>query len=235
MPLALYTDWKNVYKREPSEEELQERKAVFTQFGRMCERLGIQILTANSPQAKGRVERSNGTHQDRLLKKMRRRNIVTHAQANRFIQQEYLKEHNARLTVPPAAAEDYHRAAPSASELRRIFRLETERVIGRDWVVRYDSRFFQVKPQRGRYAPARARVLVREAEDGNLEIEYRGRPLPFVELAQPPVKEPAERKVPSGARRGTTPAANHPWRQSLPKQERTGPAAAYRVASSASP
>jgi hypothetical protein len=80
--------------------------------------------------------RSNGTHQDRLVKKMRRKNIATHEQANRSIEEDYLEEHNARFTRRPAAAEDYHRAAPSACELRKLLRLETERVIGSDWVVK---------------------------------------------------------------------------------------------------
>src|SRR5450432_2775283 len=75
VPRALYTDWKNVYKREPTERERLQGKAPTTQFGRMCERLEIRIIAANSPQAKGRVERNNGVHQDRLVKKLRRKGI----------------------------------------------------------------------------------------------------------------------------------------------------------------
>ena len=75
VPQALYTDWKNVYKREPTENEERRGEVPLTQFGRMCARLGIRILAASSPQAKGRVERNHGTHQDRLIKKMRRKKI----------------------------------------------------------------------------------------------------------------------------------------------------------------
>ena len=75
VPQALYTDWKNVYVREPTEKELLRGKVPVTQFGRMCERLGIRIIAASSPQAKGRVERNHGTHQDRLVKKLRRKKI----------------------------------------------------------------------------------------------------------------------------------------------------------------
>jgi len=70
---ALYTDWTNVYVREPTAQELLHGKPAVTQFGRMCERLGIRIIAAGSPQAKGRVERNHGTHQDRLVKKLRRK------------------------------------------------------------------------------------------------------------------------------------------------------------------
>jgi hypothetical protein len=77
VPLALYTDWKNVYVREPTEKEMLHGKVPVTQFGRMCQKLDIRIIAANSPQAKGRVERGNGTHQDRLIKKMGRKKIRT--------------------------------------------------------------------------------------------------------------------------------------------------------------
>ena len=73
VPLALYTDWKNVYVREPTTKELLRGEAAVTQFGAMCGRLGIRIIAAGSAQAKGRVERNHGTHQDRLIKKMRRK------------------------------------------------------------------------------------------------------------------------------------------------------------------
>src|SRR6266849_5819640 len=91
---------------------------------------GIRIIAANSPQAKGRVERNHGTHQDRLVKKMRRKKIRTHAEANMFLEKEYLPEHNRRFTRVPAHPEDYHRPTPRAAELNDAFHLERERVIG---------------------------------------------------------------------------------------------------------
>ena len=109
------------------------------------QRLGIRIIAANSPQAKGRVERNHGTHQDRLVKKMRLKKIKTHEEATRFLEKEYLPEHNRRFRRSPAQPEDYHRAAPRAVELEEVFHLETDRVIGNDWVVRYENRFLQVK------------------------------------------------------------------------------------------
>ena len=87
-----------------------------TQFGQMCQRLGIRIMAANSPQAKGRVERNHGTHQDRLVKKMRLKKIQTHAEANGFLGKEYLPEHNRRFRRTPVQPENYHRATPRAAE-----------------------------------------------------------------------------------------------------------------------
>ena len=182
VPQALYVDWKNVYKRAPTQGEQLRGEEPVTQFGRMCEKLGIEIIAAGSPQAKGRVERNHGTHQDRLIKKMRRKKIGTHDRANHYLQQEYLPEHNGRFRCAAAETENYHRRAPSEAELREVFRLESERVIGNDWVVRYDNRLFQVQAQSRKYAPAQGKVVVCEWQDGTVEIEYRGRKLPWKEI-----------------------------------------------------
>jgi hypothetical protein len=139
----------------------------------MCGKLGIELIAASSPQAKGRVERVHGTHQDRLVKKLRRKQMDTHAQANVYLDAEYLPEHNRRFARPAARAEDYHRRAPRAAELDKIFRLESARTISEDWVVRYDNRFFQLEPQSRHYAPAKGQVVVCEGREGSLAIEYR--------------------------------------------------------------
>jgi hypothetical protein len=182
VPQALYVDWKNVYKRAPTAREQLRGEEPVTQFGRMCEKLGIKIIAAGSPQAKGRIERNHGTHQDRLIKKMRRKKVGRHEAANEYLQQEYLPEHNERFRCVAAEAEDYHRRAPSAAELWEVFRLETERVIGNDWVVRYDNRLFQVQAQSRKWAPAQGKVVVCEWQDGTVEIEYRGQKLPWKEI-----------------------------------------------------
>ena len=214
VPLALYTDWKNVYVREPNAQERLSGEAPRTQFGGMCERLGIRIIAANSAQAKGRVERNHGTHQDRLIKKMRRKKIGTHAAANQFLEKEYLPEHNRRFAREAGEAADYHRAKPGQKELEQAFRLETQRSLGNDWVVRHENRFYQVKEQ-SRYAPARSQVQVCEWEDGRMEIWYRGQRLAYEEIVARPGK--ARQAVVAGAARTVwrpvPPNSNHPWRR----------------------
>ena len=190
--LALYVDWKNLYKRGGTAGERLRGEEPITQFGRMCEKLGIELIAASSPQAKGRVERLHGTHQDRLVKKLRRKKVATHAQANAYLQGEYLPEHNRRFARPAAKPEDYHRPAPRATELDRIFRRESERSVSDDWVVRYDNRFFQLQPQSRHYAPARGKVWVYEGRDGKIAIQYRSRSLPWQEI-QPPARPAGER------------------------------------------
>lgn len=213
VPLALYTDWKNVYVRAPTEKEQLHGKVPVTHFGRMCQKLDIRIIAANSPQAKGRVERGNGTHQDRLIKKMGRKKIRTHEAANRFLQQEYLAQHNARFAREPAAPEDYHRKSPAERELEQVFCLETERSISNDWVVRYENRYFQLE-RTSDYPPRQAKVTVCEWEDGRIEIRYKSKARPQREI-EPPQPPPAAvhliNKPPKPS--PWKPPAGHPWRK----------------------
>ena len=218
VPLALYVDWKNLYKRPANSRERLRGEEPITQFGRMCAKLGIAVIAASSPEAKGRIERMHGTHQDRLVKKLRRKQIPSHEVANVYLRREYLPEHNRRFARAAARPEDYHRRAPRAAELDRIFRLENERTIGNDWVVRYANHYFQLEPQSHHYAPARSKVLVCEGRHGGISIEYRGRVLGWKQIAAP--LKPPPRAEAVGARvavaigkRKWVPPADHPWRE----------------------
>jgi len=226
VPLALYTDWKNVYVRVPNAEEQVTGAVPLTQFGRMCASLGIQIIAASSPQAKGRVERNHGTHQDRLVKKLRRVGIADATAANAFLETTYLPEHNARFAQAPASTDDFHRRTPSRGTLDRVLQLEETRVLSNDWVIRYDSRYFQVARQ-SHQAPARSTVLVRETASGAIEIRYRGRVMRWSELAAPPPKPPAARAAPRpvtapAARHRRRPSADHPWRRGYDERQPRG-------------
>ena len=214
VPVALYTDWKNVYVREPSAQEQLRGVVPVTQFGQMCQRLGIRIIAASSPQAKGRVERNHGTHQDRRVKKLRLKKIRTHAVANEFLEKEYLPEHNRRFTRVPAKSQDYHRPMPTGAELNEAFHLETARVLGNDWVVRHDNRYFQVKAQARHYAPAKAKVTICEWEDRPLQIRYRGTAVAWEEIPAP-APAPVNKPVTAAPRRAKPlpPKADHPWRK----------------------
>jgi hypothetical protein len=211
IPHALYTDWKNVYLREPSEAERASGAVPRTQFGRMCDKLDIAIIGASSPQAKGRVERAHGTSQDRLIKKLRLKGIGDHAGVNAYLEREYYPGHNARFARTPASDEDFHLPVPNGLTLDEVFRLETEHTLGNDWVVRHENRFYQVQRQ-SRYAPARSKVLVCEYEDGHLAIEYRGQKLAFHEIASPSpaTADPSPRVA--TPKKSSRPSGEHPWR-----------------------
>jgi transposase len=226
VPLALYTDWKNVYVRAATAVEQGAGVVPLTQFGRMCAALKIQIIPASSPQAKGRVERNHGTHQDRLVKKLRRQAIAADGPANTFLETTYWPQHNARFAQVPASAGDFHRRRPSAAVLDRVFRLEETRTVGQDWVVRYHNRYLQLARQSG-HAPARSTVVVGERADGQLEIRYRDRLMRWTELAAgtrmaPPPTIPAPDVRPT-VERGPRAGADHPWRQGFKQMGRDVP------------
>jgi transposase len=214
VPRALYTDWKNVYKRKATPAEQLRGEVPVTQFGRMCQKLGIRIIAASSPQAKGRVERIHGVHQDRLIKKLRRKKIASYEAANQYLETQYLPEHNRRFARPAAKPEDYHGRKPTARELRQIFRLETERTISNDWVIRHEGRYLQLQPGQRRYGPTQSKALVCEWEDGTMAVYYRGERVAFIELKEP-IRKTA-RPTPPAARAMVVRKAkhDHPWRQS---------------------
>lgn len=218
VPLSLYVDWKNLYKRAATPRERLRGEEPLTQFGRMCGKLGIELIAASSPQAKGRVERQHGTHQDRLVKKLRRKQIASHEVANVYLRNEYLPEHNKRFAREAAKREDYHRRAPRGAELDRIFRLENERTIGNDGVVRYHGCFYQLQGS-NQTAPVQSKVVVCEGRQGAITIEYRGRELRFEQIAAPAKSAvikvrgtELQRKAAAASVRRKA-AANHPWKK----------------------
>jgi transposase len=220
IPQALYTDWKNVYVRPPNPQERMRGEAAVTQFGRMCARLGIRIIAASSPQAKGRVERAHGTHQDRLVKKLRLAAIANYDQANAYLDQHYLADHNRRYARAAAEKADYHRRPPTARQLDQVFWLEEQRVVSEDWVVHYKNRLLQLQRQSQHWAPAKSRVLVRENEAGEVAIHYRDQRLRFRELTAASTSlgegrdtAPSPAPPSPNPRRHVPPPPNHPWRQ----------------------
>lgn len=208
MPKALYTDKKNVYitEREPTiEEELSGQKPL-TIFGKACNKLGIQIIPAHSPQAKGRVERKNGVFQDRLVKELRLRGINDIVATNRLLP-EFTEKLNSKFTVEPTSPADYHKAIPEGLSLADIFCREESRVLTNDWTIRFENRLFQIEKQ-SNLPPVKSMVIVLQHLDNSIHILYRNQPVRFKELA---FRLPQEKK--SVKRQKTwKPGTDHPWR-----------------------
>jgi hypothetical protein len=163
------------------------------------------------------VERNNGVHQDRLVKKLRRQRIQSYEAGNEYLEAEYLPEHNRRFAREATRPENYHVRAPSLAKLREVFRLEMERWISNDWVVQYRGHFLQLKPQNKRYGPTQTKALICAWEDGAVEVRYRGKRMDYEELA---VRPPGMQVAADEARRelasqqvGSKPAPDHPWRR----------------------
>jgi transposase len=220
VPHAIYADWKNVYQRAPTLNERVRGETPLTHFGRMCAKLGITLIGASSPQAKGRVERGHGTHQDRLIKKLRLRGITDVVAANAFMP-EYLAAHNARFAIAPANSVDYHRPRDPRRRDADIFCLESPRIIGNDHVVQYKHHSLQLDRRVRSRVPVKCRVIVREAEDGSLRVvhvAYDGRERvlswsPTVPRAPKATSQrtPATQSTPARTE-PWRPAVDHPWR-----------------------
>ena len=204
---ALYVDGKTVYGAWASPEQKEQGEEPFSHFRRMCERLGTELILAGSAQAKGRVERAHGTHQDRLIKKMRLAGIQDYDAANRYLRSRYWPQHNRRFAVAPAEAVDFHEPAPAGMDLDAVFSLEYERTVSEDWVVRYDNRFLQIETEEVRPG---SKVTIRIRRNGRMELLHDGRRLKWHECENPPVK--AEPKRRRRNRKVAKPAPDHPWR-----------------------
>jgi hypothetical protein len=157
-----------------------------TQIQRALKELGINLIIAGSPQAKGRVERLFGTFQDRLVSEMRLNSIATLQEANRFLHEEFLPDYNRRFTVRAAKRGSAYRKLPRNINLNAILCIKKERTVQRDNTVCYNTRVFQIMPHNGRVSYTRAKVMLQEWTDRSIHVLYQGKELPLRELAQQP-------------------------------------------------
>jgi hypothetical protein len=210
IPLAIYADKHTTYQ-SPAPPTVDEQLAGVTptsQFGRALSELGVKLIPAHSPQAKGRVERLFKTVQDRLVKELRLAGIATIEAANRFVE-AWLPSYNRRFTVQPAQAADLHRPKPAGGGLNRILCIKTTRCLRRDWTVVHHGHLYQVRTN-----VRAAHVIVEDRVDGTMRITHNGRPLNYHAIPARPerVAEPPKAQVP---RRPVKPTSAHPWRKRL--------------------
>lgn len=213
LPQSLYVDRDSIYRCEGlgSIAEQIAGQAPQTQFGRAMEQLGVELILAHSPQAKGRVERMHGVLQDRLVKALRLAGINDWESANAYLARTYLPEHNRKFQVKAASQADAHQAVPR--NLNAILSWEEERVVQRDWTVAHEGQWYQLDKQHEAMSLAGKKVIVRRLRDGSVQIERGGVKLKWRELAGRPERAKAKRETVVGAvRRENKPAADHPWR-----------------------
>lgn len=185
-PLAFYVDKDSIYKinrQTTVDEELQDTQPL-TQFTRAMTELGIKVITANSPQAKGRVERGHETHQDRLVKELRLAGISTMEKANPFLRDVYFPRHNARFAVAPANSTNAHRPLLKSHRLHEILSLRSPRVLAHDFTLRFQNRAFQLLADQ----PCRIRpgdnIDVETRLNGSTHLRLKDRYLNFKPLPE---------------------------------------------------
>ena len=212
LPHSLYVDRDSIYRCEGvgSVAEQLAGKEPQTQFGRAMEELAVELILANSPQAKGRVERMNGVLQDRLVKALRLEGISDMKGANTFLRKKFLPAFNRKFTLKAASPADVHRKAPAA--LDQVLSWQEERVVQRDWTVVHERRWYQLDRQHEALSLAGKKVIVRTLREGTVQLEHGGKKLKFKELSARPERRAVPAAVNPRPAKEWKPAADHPWR-----------------------
>lgn len=199
LPMSVYLDKHTTYKSPKSEEEDEP----LSEFGRALQELGVEMIYAHSPQAKGRIERLFKTLQDRLIKEMRLRGIATIEEANRFLV-SYLPVYNRRFSVKPRKRENLHIACKDV-DLDTILCIKTVRTVKNDHTIQHDKKLYQIEDR-----IKAKKVVVEELIDGTMKLRHNHTLLRFHEISHRPKKEQKERPIIARGK-GHKPRPDHPW------------------------
>lgn len=211
-PAAFYSDKHGIFRvNTPS---VGQGEAL-TQFGRAMQDLDIQIICANTPQAKGRVERVNQTLQDRLVKEMRLRGISSVMDGNAYLP-EFIEDFNLRFAVEPRSSVNAHRALTVKDDLARILTWQEQRMISKNLTVQFEKVVYQITTERPSYALRNAHVTICVNSQELLTILYKGKPLTYTIYHQQAKQSEVVSAKDLGAalkeRIPAKPAPDHPWR-----------------------
>lgn len=201
-PVAIYVDKDSIFKvnRESTVEEQLKDERPATQYTRAMNELGIVVINADSPQAKGRVERLFKTFQDRLIKEMRLRDISTIEGANRFLHDEYLAAHNGRFAKEPVNHADAHRPILATHKLDEIFSIRSERTILNDYTVRFKKQFYQLLQKQQVILRPRMKIAIEERLDGSIYLKSKDKYLNYKPIPKNIEPKSKNRAFPLGGR-----------------------------------
>jgi len=222
-PVALYSDKHSVFRVNQEDAQSGEQ---LTQFGRALKTLDIEGIHANTPQAKGRVERANKTLQDRLVKEMRLAGISSMEEGNAFLAQ-YMEKHNTKFAKQPTSTTNVHRPVlHNKEELDLIFSIHTTRKLSKNLTAQYNNTLYQMKIKGIGYAMRGAHVTMCEDFKGKVTILYNGKPLNYEPFKRgekiPPVADDKtinhtvhQAMEKQKTRTNYKPPADHPWRMQV--------------------
>ena len=223
---ALYTDQAGHFRnsvgaRGRSHADDREAEQTNSIIRRALTALGIDLILALSPQAKGRVERLFGALQDRLLKELRLAGVCSLAEANRFIEDVFLPWWEKRFTVAAATSVDAHRTLPPDVDLERLFAHTEQRVVAADFTIRYKRRCLQIEPTDAHASMPGSTIIIERRLDDSLHFRWRERYLQLAEfVAVPSTASPQATPPREGTDEKTSkpykPAPDHPWRRRMP-------------------
>ena len=214
IPLTVYLDKFSTYK--VNHKNAVDNKDMVTQFQRASRQTGFKLIFANSPQAKGRVERMNGVLQDRLVKELKLANITTIEGANKFIE-EYIPRFNDKFAVIPNRKVDLHKRVNKGllERLPQIFSIQKQRRIMNDYTIRFENQYFQLDTAQPTTVYKKDIVIVEKHLNEEIKINLKGHYLNYSILPERPKKE-IDVKLPALTIRKQSswkPSINHPWKK----------------------
>lgn len=210
-PVAFYSDKNSIFK-------VNIKNALsgsgMTQFGRAMKELDIEIICANTHQAKGRVERVIQVLQDRLVKEMRLRDISNIETANAYTA-EFMADYNERFAVQPRSSHDAHRALRTDEDLERVFTLQEQRSLSKNLTLQYKNVVYQIQTSRPSYAMRNAKVTVCEDSQGKIDILYKGQSLEYTiyQKQQRQAEVVSSKAIDEKLKQPHKPGKDHPWRR----------------------
>ncbi len=216
-PHSIYLDKFSTYK--VNHKIASENPDVKTQFQRACNQLNIQPIFANSPQAKGRVERLFNTLQDRFIKELRLANISSVKEANLFLEKTFLPKFNDQFFVEPASKANFHcpLSADEKKNLPSTFSRHTARTVQNDFTIAFDKQWYQLIATQSIAVRKKDVVVVEEHTDGTIHVRLRGKELNYTLLPERPKKTKNTQWIlaTDAIRQPFKPASDHPWRRTF--------------------
>ena len=211
-PVAFYSDKHGIFR--VNQPRPLGTTSGLTQFGRAMQELDVEIICANTPQAKGRIERANQTLQDRLVKELRLRGISDISSANAFLP-EFCQDYNHRFAVAPRSNHDAHRPLLKSENLDIILTHQKTGTLSKNLTVQYNKVIYQIQTNRPGYALRNAKVTICENTKGEVTILYKNKPLVYTIFHRSPRQaEVVDAKTLNHRFKDPKPpSANHPWRQ----------------------
>lgn len=212
-PLAIYLDKYSTYKI--NHKSAVDDKDMMTQFQRAMNSLGINVINAHSPQAKGRIERLNETLQDRLVKELRLRNISTMEEANKFFKEEYEEIFNSKFSVVPRSDVNLHTQLTKTEKqnLDSIFSVHSQRLVKNDFTIQFKNQWVQLKEIQSTTVYKKDKVIIEERLDGSLHLSLKGKYLSYEILPERPQKVKMLLPALTTTKSTWRPPENHPWKK----------------------
>ncbi len=210
IPQSVYLDRHTIYKSNKKlseEEEIEGLTRAKSQFERALSELGVEVIHAYSPQAKGRIERLFGVLQDRLIKEMRLRSIKTKQKANVFLQ-EYLLVYNKKFSIAAANETNVHVELPKYFNINNVLCVKTQRTIRNDNTISHNSKLYQMEE-----STKTKKVMVQERLDGSLYVTSNGTNLKYKQIIERPKRARTANKQLTKPKNLYIPPKYHPWRR----------------------